>query len=143
MLLSGTALAESLDGRVVRVLGGDTIEVQAKGKSVHRVRLAGINAPEKGQPFSDLSRENLSELVAGKTVTVEWRKRDRAKRLVGKVLLGSQDVSLAQVKGGLAWHFMESETELSPQDRLTYRSAEARSRSGRFGLWKDANPVAP
>ena len=53
----------------------------------HRIRLAGIDAPEKNQPYGDVSTQGLIELVSGKTVTIEYKKRDRYERIVGKVLV--------------------------------------------------------
>ena len=55
------------------------------GRQQHRIRLGGIDAPEKAQPFGEKSKQNLSRLVFGKDVRVEWEKRDRYERIVGKV----------------------------------------------------------
>ncbi|WP_296701733.1 thermonuclease family protein, partial [Thiocapsa sp. UBA6158] len=69
--------ADSLDGKVVRILDGDTVEVLDARKRTHRVRLAGIDAPESKQPFGAKAKRALSSLVGGKTLTVDWHKRDR------------------------------------------------------------------
>jgi endonuclease YncB( thermonuclease family) len=69
----------------------------------HKIRLSGIDAPEKRQAFGTRSKENLSRLVFGQNVAVEWHKRDRYERIVGKVLLNGQDVNLEQIKAGLAF----------------------------------------
>jgi hypothetical protein len=73
----GAAGAESLTGKVVRVVDGDTIVVLGAQKTQHRVRLGGIDAPERGQPYGRKSTDNLARLVAGKEVRVDWYKRDR------------------------------------------------------------------
>lgn len=86
-LLLGNAWAEALEGRVVRVTDGDTITVLDARKVQHRIRLAGIDAPEKKQAFGTRAKENLSYLVFGKTVRVDGRKKDQYGRLVGKVLV--------------------------------------------------------
>lgn len=87
------------------VSDGDTITVLNTGNTQHKVRLSGIDAPEKRQPFSARSKENLSRVLVGHSVTVEWHKRDCYKRLVGKVLVNGRDVNLEQIKAGMAWHF--------------------------------------
>jgi len=88
---------------VVHVADGDTITVLDAGKVQHKVRLAGIDAPEKAKPFGQRSRESLEDLVAGRTVIVETHKKDRYGRYVGKVILNSRDVNLEQIRRGMAW----------------------------------------
>lgn len=88
---------------VVHVADGDTITVLDAGKVHHKVRLAGIDAPEKAKPFGQRSRESLEDLVAGRTVIVETHKKDRYGRYVGKVILNSRDVNLEQIRRGMAW----------------------------------------
>lgn len=137
------ALAQSLSGRVVAVSDGDTLTVLTVTKEQIKVRVNGIDAPEKAQPFGQASKQNLSRLVFGRTVTVESNKRDRYGRTVAKVLVDGLDVGLEQVKAGLAWHFKEYEREQSPEDRRAYAEAEAEARQARRGLWQDPAPVPP
>ena len=81
----GVAQADTLTGRVVGVADGDTITVLDADRQQHKIRLQGIDTPEKAQPVGQRSKENLSRLVFNKEVRVEWKKRDRHKRIVGKV----------------------------------------------------------
>ncbi len=80
------ALADSLTGKVVKVADGDSITVLDSTNIQHRIRLQGIDAPERKQAFGNASRKHLATLVAGKQVTVKWVKRDRYGRIVGFVL---------------------------------------------------------
>jgi endonuclease YncB( thermonuclease family) len=128
---------------VVGIADGDTITVLADSKAQHRIRLAGIDAPEKGQPFGNKSRQHLADLVADQRVTVEWHKRDRFGRIVGKVLRGGTDVCLEQVRAGMAWHFKKYAAEQSPEDRRTYAEVEDQARANKAGLWGDARAVPP
>lgn len=132
-----------LTGRVVQVADGDTITVLDANKNQHRIRLQGIDAPERAQPFSNVSRQHLAELVAGKTVKVMWSKRDRYGRIVGTVFVDGRDVSLEQVKAGLAWHYKYYANEQSPEDRQRYAQAEDNARADNLGLWQEKNPVPP
>lgn len=68
-LFSITAFADQLQGKVVRVADGDTITILDSQNTQHKIRLMGIDAPEKGQPFGDASKRSLSDLVFGKLVT--------------------------------------------------------------------------
>jgi endonuclease YncB( thermonuclease family) len=129
----------------------DTAKVQ------HKIRLAGIDAPEKGQPFGERSKENLSRLVFGKEVRVDWHKKDRYGRLIGTAWVVSPDMpcrqrpdcaktldaGLAQLTVGLAWHYKKYAHEQEPQQRGQYAFAEEEARAKRAGLWRDPNPVPP
>lgn len=146
LCLSLTALpaaAEQLHGRVVRVADGDTITVLDAGKTQHKIRLAGIDAPEKSQAYGQRSKQSLAELVADKTVVVETHKQDRYGRAVGKVLLDGRDVNLVQVERGMAWFYRQYQQELTAQDRALYESAESVAKEHRRGLWQDKAPAPP
>jgi endonuclease YncB( thermonuclease family) len=99
------AQAETLNGRVVKIADGDTVTILDESNRQHKVRLVGIDAPERKQPFGTVSRQHLAGLVFGKTVAMRWQKRDRYQRILGKVLVDGQDVNLEQIKAGLAWHY--------------------------------------
>lgn len=136
---SSTVLA----GKVVGIVDGDTIDVLDSDRNTHRVRLAGIDAPERRQAFGARSTQNLAALVRGSAVRVEWYKLDDWQRLVGKVLKNDQDICLEQVRAGFAWHFKRYEDEQSEEDRRIYDAAEKDARSAKKGLWKDLIPVEP
>ena len=152
LLLVGTAHADTLLGRVVGVADGDTITVLDADRQQQKIRLQGIDAPEKAQPFGQRSKENLSRLVFGKDVRVEWEKRDRYKRIVGKVWVQPEscptcpmtlDDGHAQITVGLAWWYRKYASEQSPQDRGAYEFSEQEARAKHVGLWSDAEPVPP
>ena len=143
LAFSYPAQAETLSGRVIHIADGDTITVLDASNQQHKIRLAGIDAPEKKQAYGRVSGKRLADLVAGKAVSVEWSKHDKYQRIVGKVLQNGQDACLEQIKAGLAWHYKKYENEQTPPDRSRYAAAEDEARTARRGLWKDANPVPP
>lgn len=132
-----------LVGKVIRVIDGDTIDVLDTSMNVLRIRLKGIDAPERGQAFYQVSKENLEDTAINKEVTISWNKIDRWKRLIGKVSLDGKDVCLEQIHAGLGWHFKKYQDEQSEEDRQLYDSAEREARSSRRGLWSDDSPIAP
>jgi endonuclease YncB( thermonuclease family) len=144
-LVSAVALSAwaDIEGVVVGVSDGDTITVLDDARVQHRVRLAGIDAPEKGQAFSARSKDSLSDCAFRHRAQVAGEKIDRYGRLVGKVVVGGVDCNLRQVEAGLAWHYKQYQREQSPQDRLTYAQAEERAREARTGLWQDIAPQPP
>ena len=137
------AQAETLLGKVIHVQDGDSITVLDDTRTQHKIRLTGIDAPERRQAFGNVSKESLAEQVAGQSVAVEWDKVDRYGRKVGKVLLAGMDSNLVQIKRGLAWHYKQYEREQSPADRQSYAAAEAEARAAKLGLWRDAEPTPP
>lgn len=143
LLLALAGHAADIDGRVVGITDGDSVTVLDSGKVQHKIRLAGIDAPEKHQDFGNRSKQSLSELVYDQIVLVETEKKDRYGRDIGKVLVQGVDVSLAQVQRGLAWHYKAYEREQSANDRKLYDFVEREARASRRGLWIATDPMPP
>ncbi len=99
------ASANSPTGKVIKITDGDTLYVLDANYKEHKIRLAGIDAPERKQAYGLGSRKHLASIVAGQHVTIEYQKRDRYGRIVGKVLLDGIDACLEQVKAEFAWHY--------------------------------------
>jgi endonuclease YncB( thermonuclease family) len=137
------AHAKIITGRVVKIADGDTLTVLDRLNRQHKVRLIGIDAPERKQPFSTISRQHLANLVFGKKVRVEWYKRDHYQRVLGKVLLNGQDINLEQLKAGLAWHYKQYQGDQLRGDRGLYAKAQKHASLKGIGLWSDSSPVAP
>jgi endonuclease YncB( thermonuclease family) len=143
LLFAFAVNAETVTGQVVGVADGDTITVLDSDKVQHKIRLAGIDAPEKKQAFGNRSKESLSDMVFDKTVNVETEKRDRYGRQIGKVLVNGLDVNLVQVERGMAWFYRQYQREQSPTDQQSYAAAEIEARAAKLGLWRDADPMPP
>lgn len=146
------ACAEMLQGKVVAVSDGDTVTVLDSDHSQHKIRLMGIDAPEKAQAYGQRSKQHLSSLVFGKDVLIEWHKRDRYQRIVGRVLVAQPgcspcdmtiDAGLEQIRSGLAWWYRQYAKEQAPEDRKLYETAEMQARESQVGLWRDPDPVPP
>jgi endonuclease YncB( thermonuclease family) len=146
------AFAGTLEGRVVGVSDGDTITVLDSDKRQHKVRLTGIDAPEKSQPFGEASKKNLSRLVYLKDVRVESHKQDRYGRTLGKVWVRPSDctkcgltldANLAQLTVGMAWWYRKYASEQPAADRGQYEFAEQEAKARKAGLWREPNPMPP
>lgn len=143
LAVSVSATAAEVRGRVVGVADGDTITVLVDGHDSVKVRLAGIDAPEKAQPFGKVSKKHLSDRVFGRPVTVEWTKKDKYGRVIGRVMTDGEDVCLDQVRSGLAWHYKHYANEQPAGQRTAYAAAEEQARRAKAGLWIQPNPVPP
>lgn len=140
---SAPSFADTLHGRVVRVLDGDTVSVLDASNTEHRIRLMGIDAPEKKQPFGNKSKQSLSDLVYEKQVVVEYSKQDRYGRTVGKVIVNGRDANLEQVNLGMAWHYKKYQKEQPVDDRSKYARSEEQAKAEKRGLWIDPEPTPP
>lgn len=143
LLLACPVWADTLLGRVVAVADGDTVTVVSRDNARHTIRLSGIDAPERNQPFGAESREHLVGLALNKDAVVEFHKEDRFGRLVGKVLIAGNDVNLALVRAGLAWQYKDYQSEQSLVDRTRYAAEEFVARASGRGLWSDGSAIPP
>jgi len=143
LYLTISAHAAELRGNVVSVSDGDTVTILDAGRHQHKVRLAGIDAPEKAQEFGKTSKQRLSEQIFGQNVVVIWEKHDRYGRIIGKILLNDIDICLEQIKQGMAWHYKQYQKDQPSKDREEYSDAETFARNAYKGLWSHKDPIAP
>ncbi|HBE3087910.1 thermonuclease family protein [Escherichia coli] len=137
VILPPTLFAAQIQGKVIRVLDGDTVDVLQERQPV-RVRLLNIDAPEKKQPFGRWSTNQLKALLAGQSVTVSYTQTDRYGRILGRVITANgTEANRQQVLKGAAWVYDRYNTDNSLP--ALQRQAQTQKR----GLWADPNPVPP
>ena len=121
---------------VVSVYDGDTITIRTD--ETIKIRITGIDAPELKQPFGQASKQAMSGLVYGKTVTIKPVKKELYGRLLARVEIGGKDTSLTMVELGMAhWYkqYAKHDTEL--------QSAQTKAKAAKIGIWSDPNTIAP
>jgi micrococcal nuclease len=125
-------------GKVVGVTDGDTVTVLHANKP-ERIRLHGIDCPEKGQAFGTRAKQAASEMVFGKDVAVRVHGKDKYGRTIGAIILSDgTNVSKALVRGGWCWWYRKYAA-----GDIDLARAEAEARKAKRGLWQDAAPVPP
>ena len=138
VLLTSPAYAADWQGKVVHIADGDTITV-LHGTEQVKIRLYGIDCPEKGQPFGNRAKQLTGDLAAGKIVTVKPKDKDRYARTVAEIILpDGNSLNRQLVRSGLAWHFVR----YAPNDQELAR-LELDARSAMLGLWVDKEPIPP
>jgi len=137
------ALSSPLQGRVLAVADGDTVTVLDAQQRRHRVRLLGIDAPERAQPWGAESGAYLKTQVLQQEVQVFFAKTDRHGRLVGTLRLQGQDLNLEMLRAGLAWHYKAYAIEQGWLERWRYARAERQAQREQRGLWADPAPTPP
>ena len=131
------------EARSIGISDGDSFVVRDKDDTRLRIRLAGIDAPEKSQPWANVARDRLGALLRDQTLVVTALKTDRWGRLVALVDAGQRDVSLALLESGLAWHYARYDDELPAALRQRYARAAEEARRQGIGLLRDAKPEPP
>ncbi|NCP61398.1 MAG: thermonuclease family protein [Flavobacteriales bacterium] len=126
-----------IEGKVTRIADGDTFTLIFDNGFDVRVRLNGIDSPEKKQAFSKRAKQTLSDLIFDKEVKVYYKSKDRYGRVLGDVYVGEVNINHEMVRRGMAWHF----TRYSEDETLAALEKEAKK--NKIGLWAEAEPVAP
>ncbi len=137
-----TASAATLFGKVIEVPDGDVITIMNLNRPA-RIRLIGLDAPEKNQAFGDVARQHLSDLVLGQNVVVEYSGIGRDGTIVGRVLFRDADINAQMLRDGAAWFDPNSSGELKQDTRDVYSQSEQAARGEKRGLWQTEGPVAP
>ncbi|RYD99914.1 MAG: hypothetical protein EOP54_02245 [Sphingobacteriales bacterium] len=124
-------------GKSIKVDDGDTFTFLNSRKSTYRIRLEGIDAPEKGMPYAKKSKEFLAALLLDQTIELHVVAVDHYGRYVCRVYCNEEDVNRRMVQAGYAWHYNQYN-----RDPLLSQ-AEANARARQTGLWQNKNPLAP
>jgi micrococcal nuclease len=129
--------AGTLSGKVVGIADGDTFTLLLADKTTKKIRLHGVDAPERKQPFGTVARQRLSDLIFSKQVSVEQKDIDRYGRIVGIAFVDGRSVNEEMLRSGLVWHYTEYD------DNPRWTELEREARQSKAGLWRDKHPVAP
>jgi endonuclease YncB( thermonuclease family) len=142
LLVTQAASAATLYGKVEGVDEGDLLTVQNLNRSI-KIRLLGIDAPDKQQPLAEVARQHLADLVLNKYVIVHYTGLGRDGHIVGRVVLGEMDVCAQMLRDGVAWYDTNDRNMLSLDDQQIYAATEQVARNERRGIWESSSPVAP
>lgn len=136
LLATTPSFAEPFRATLEKVWDGDTIDVLDDRRHLVRVRLRGIDAPERRQPFGDEARESLQRFLSDCPLVISGESHDRYGRLVAKVTCGGRDAGLEQVASGFAWVYPAPDS-MSEDDRRRYAAEQRIARNLGSGLWRD------
>ena len=126
-----------ITGKVIRVADGDTITVLDAANTQNKIRLYGIDAPEKAQDFGNKSREKLASLVAGKNIAVTVMDIDRYGRNVGRINIDGKEVAEEMLKAGMVWLYT---AYCKIPECKHWKELETQAKTAKIGLW--SNPTA-
>ena len=142
--LSGIVLSSTLDGKIIKIIDGDTVHFQANNDDGYKkLRLVGIDAPEMKQPFGYQSRQCLANLINNKLVQIITFGEDRYKRTLAKIIIEKIDINLAMIKNGCAWFYRRYKNTLDKDDQVMYDQAEIYSIENKKGLFSNQEAEAP
>ncbi len=133
LLLNGAAYCQEFTAKVIAVLDGDTVLIK-RAKGLVKIRMVGIDAPEKAQPFGETSKRSLFDLVMGKQVTIKSQAIDKYGRMVAAINVDNLDVNAEQIRRGMAWANVRNKALLVLQEE---------AKQVPRGLWALNNPTPP
>lgn len=125
-----------LAGKVIAVADGDTFTMLINRQSV-RVRLHGVDCPEKGQDFANVAKDFLSSKIAGRIVTVKKMDMDRYRRTIGMLTVDSININEALLQNGLAWHYKHYD------NNIAWAKLEDEARKSKTNIWSLPSPIPP
>ncbi|MEO7263571.1 MAG: thermonuclease family protein [Ferruginibacter sp.] len=127
-----------LTGVVVKIIDGDTFDVLLNDGVVKRIRIEGIDAPERKMPYYKVSKDYLAKICLGQRLKIVQTNTDRNGRLIAKTILpDGREAGFLMVEAGMAWHFKRYSKDMKLAE------AEKIAKQKKIGLWADAMPVAP
>lgn len=127
-----------LTGKVVAIIDGDTFKLLTHGNTQLKIRLHGIDSPEKSQDFGQAAKQKLSQLIFGKQVIIEEKDIDRYGRTIAIVYNNDGDcINETMLKSGLAWHYKHYD------DNRSWAEMEENAKDARLGLWSKTDALAP
>jgi micrococcal nuclease len=142
--LSVNTLSSTLDGKIIRIIDGDTVYFQAAGDdNFKKLRLVGIDAPEIKQPFGRQSKQCLANLINNKSIQIISYGEDHYKRTLAKIFIKKIDINLAMIKEGCAWFYRRYKNTLDKDDQAMYDKAEIFAIENKKGLFSNQEAEAP
>lgn len=140
LIFANASFAEQFNGKVYKVVDGDTIWVKSVNKAV-KIRLSYIDAPELKQSYGIQSKEYLTSLILNKNVEIHSYRRDRYKRVIGEVYIHNNNESVfinaKLLKSGHAWVYKRY------RKNPYLMNLESYARTNKNGIWRLENPIKP
>lgn len=130
--------SNSTSGKVIAIIDGDTYDILLDGNKTVRIRMEGIDAPEKGMPFYKKAKHYLAALSFGKNIRLEILDTDsRGRKIAFSYLEDGTELSHEMIKAGFAWHFKKYNHDSDLAE------LELKARELKIGLWADKSPMPP
>lgn len=137
LLIPALLSAKTLTGKIVKVTDGDTVVLLDSANTQHKIRLDGIDCPERGQPYGTKATDFVKNIAAGKRANVEWEKKDRYGRILGVLIVDNVNVNKELLRSGLAWHYKHFNTDKELAE------LEQTAKDKKLNIWSDKNPIEP
>lgn len=143
LILLNTTLHTSIDipkkftGKVIKIVDGDTFDVLTGNKETIRIRMNGIDCPERKQAYYQVCKDALSAFIFGKNIVLISNSKDRYRRVLADVYFENRNINLLMIQKGFAWHYKK----YSKDEEMA--KAEIEARKAKIGLWKNGDAIAP
>lgn len=125
-------------GKVISIADGDTVTVLTNANEQVKIRIYGIDCPEKKQAFGAKAKQFLSSLIFGQVVMIQPLGKDLYGRTIARITCEGRDIGLTMIQYGYAWWYQQY-----AKKEIDYKKAQSKAKEQQLGLWADANPVEP
>lgn len=142
-LLSAVIRADTLEGRVTRIIDGDTLTLSDNAQRPRTIHLFGIDAPELTQDYGNKAKASLSARAINQAASARCHAKDRYEHDLCVLSIRGQDIGLEQIRAGMAWWNQRHALQQTAQVRSEYQQAEFNAKIRRLGLWNSKNPTPP
>lgn len=126
-----------ISGTVIKIVDGDTFDILTQQNQTIRIRMNGIDCPEKKQDYYSVAKTKLGDYIFNKVVEIITFGKDRYKRTIANVFVDNKNINVAMVRNGYAWHYKKYSTD------PILAEAEKEARLSKRGLWAKSNPIPP
>ncbi len=133
----------TITGKVIGIADGDTVTILNDKHEQIKIRLIGIDCPEKSQAFGSRAKKTLSDKVFSQNVKVETRGKDKYSRTLGVVKIGDEDINEYMISQGVAWHYKKYAKTQPEEEANRYAKAQELASQNKRGLWIQENPIPP
>jgi micrococcal nuclease len=137
LILLPACLLAQICGKVISITDGDTFTMLLGDNTKIKVRLHGIDCPEKSQDFGQVAKQYAADKIFGEQVCIDDKGKDRYGRTIGTVHYGNRILNEDLLSAGLAWHYLKYDQS------IRYSNLEGAAKKSKAGLWSQSNPIAP
>jgi endonuclease YncB( thermonuclease family) len=126
-----------IKGKVIKIADGDTYTLLNDENKPVKIRMYGMDCPEKMQPYGRVAKDYLASLIFSKIVEIKVLKADRFGRILAVTFCEGKNINEEMLKAGLAWHYKYYDSN------ARWAELEQKAKEKKVGLWKDSHPIAP
>ncbi len=143
ILFCSNVLCKNIKVKIIKIIDGDTVVARTINNKKLKIRLAGIDAPERDQPYGIKSTNYLKKIIFSKIVNIHLTSKDKYKRSLGIIFYKKTNINLDLVSSGNAWAYRKYLKKMGKKLEEAFIRAESNAQYYKLGLWNNLSPTPP